>query len=195
MTSRFHMPSSFRVPAFFRPRRSFHRLRSFHLSPAEATANVRLATRQATMGGTESQSATKKIRPIPANLVIPLRGSTIVTLAIMASLFFIISISFAFLGADVEDPYFKTTLNKVAESSPGVCSLSSYYVDQYFYIIDIQIVLIGESVDVDVDEPSITIRWSILACGQGYVLPESNGVHGSNVCGLPSLPLRIFVDK
>jgi hypothetical protein len=58
-----------------------------------------------------------------------------------------------------------------------------------------QIVLFGESVDVDVDEPSITIRWSILACGQGFVLPESTGTHGSNVCGLPSSSLKIFVDK
>ena len=58
-----------------------------------------------------------------------------------------------------------------------------------------QIVLIGESVDVDVDEPSITIRWSILACGPGYVLPESSGIHGSDSCGLPTFPILIFVDK
>ncbi|KAF9445391.1 hypothetical protein P691DRAFT_777608 [Macrolepiota fuliginosa MF-IS2] len=175
MTNQFQVPSSFRVPAFLRPRRSFHRLRSFHLSPAEAAASSRLATTQ-TMGGAESQSTNQKIQHPPANLVIPLRGSTIVTLAIIASLFFIMSISFAFLGADVEDPYFKMALDKVAESSPGI-------------------VLIGDSVDVDIDEPSVTVRWSILACGQGYVLPESTGVHGSNVCGLPSLPLRIFVDN
>jgi len=56
-------------------------------------------------------------------------------------------------------------------------------------------VLIGESVDVDVDEPSITIRWSILACGPGYVLPESSGIHGSDSCGLPPFPILIFVDK
>ena len=55
--------------------------------------------------------------------------------------------------------------------------------------------LIGESIDIDVDEPLITIRWSILACGPEYVLPESSGIHGSNNCGLPSLPVLIFVDK
>lgn len=118
---RFNMPSSFRVPALFRSRRSFNRLRSFHLSPVEAAANLRLATVQASMGGTNSLSIRKKSHPIPANLVIPLRGSTIVTMAIMASLFFIISISLAFLGGDIEDPYFKTTLDHVAETSPGVC--------------------------------------------------------------------------
>jgi hypothetical protein len=59
----------------------------------------------------------------------------------------------------------------------------------------LQIVLFGESVDVDVDEPSITIRWSILACGQSFVLPESTGSHGSKVCGLPSTSLKIYVDK
>lgn len=116
------MPSSFRVPALFRSRRSFHRLRSFHLSPAEVAANSRLTALQATMGGTNSHSIgnLNKLRPLPANLMIPLRGSTIVTLGIIASLFFIISISFAFLGADIEDPYFRSTLNEVAETSPGV---------------------------------------------------------------------------
>lgn len=167
------MPSTFRVPGLFRSRSSLRRLRSFHLSPE---ANARLAALQATMGGTSSQLSNTISRPTPANLVIPLRGSTIVTLAIIASLFFIMSISFAFLGADVEDPYFKNMLNNVASNSPGI-------------------VLIGESVDVDVDEPSITIRWSILACGSDYVLPESTGVHGSIVCGLPSKALYIFVDN
>ncbi|KXN81758.1 hypothetical protein AN958_03684 [Leucoagaricus sp. SymC.cos] len=178
MTSRLRMPSSFRVAAFFRTRRSFNHLRSFHLSPTEAATNLRLASPHVNNAGAkhENLSLSKDLRPVPANLVIPLKGSTLVTIAIIASLIFIISISFAFLGADVEDPYFRATLDRVAETSPGI-------------------VLLGESVDVDVDEPSITIRWSILACGQDYVLPESNGVHGSLGCGLPSLPLRVFVDK
>ncbi|TFK40790.1 hypothetical protein BDQ12DRAFT_467407 [Crucibulum laeve] len=177
--------SSFRIPAFLRPRRSFYRLRSFHLSPEEAAAHVKEATPQVPMGDTTSHSLTRSretVRPRrlsslrPANLVIPLRGSTIVTLAIISSLFFIMSISFAFIGADVDEPFFKHTLDDVATNSPGI-------------------VLIGESVDVDVDEPSITIRWSILGCGDGFVLAGSEGVHGSNTCGLPSSPLYIFVDN
>jgi hypothetical protein len=58
----------------------------------------------------------------------------------------------------------------------------------------VQIVLLGENVDIDVDEPSVGIRWSILACGKDYVLPGSMGVHGSEVCGLPAFPMLIFVD-
>ncbi|KAF9013275.1 hypothetical protein BDQ17DRAFT_1419434 [Cyathus striatus] len=68
------------------------------------------------------------------------------------------------------------TLDDVATTSPGI-------------------VLVGESVDVDVDEPSITIRWSILGCGDGFVLSGSEGVHGSKTCGLPADPLYIFVDN
>ena len=56
-------------------------------------------------------------------------------------------------------------------------------------------VLIGESVDVDVDEPSITIRWSILACGDDFILPGSGGAHNVKACGLPDTPLNIFVDS
>lgn len=58
-----------------------------------------------------------------------------------------------------------------------------------------QLVLLGENVDVDVDEPSLTVRWSILMCGQNNYLPGSSGVHGSPFCGLPNFPLNIFVDK
>lgn len=53
----------------------------------------------------------------------------------------------------------------------------------------------GESVDVDVDEPSLTIRWSILACGDDVILPGSAGSHGSALCGLPAKALYIYVDK
>ena len=58
-----------------------------------------------------------------------------------------------------------------------------------------QIVLVGENVDIDVDEPSITIRWSILGCGASFVLSGSEGVHGSSACGIPSLALNVFVDE
>ena len=55
--------------------------------------------------------------------------------------------------------------------------------------------LLGENVDVDVDEPSIGIRWSVLGCGDGYVLNGSAGVHESDSCGLPAMYLQIHVDK
>lgn len=57
-----------------------------------------------------------------------------------------------------------------------------------------KIVLFGESVDVDVDEPSVTIRWTIIGCGQDFVLQGSEGSHGTNQCGLPPMALKFFVD-
>lgn len=58
-----------------------------------------------------------------------------------------------------------------------------------------QIVLLGEDVDVDVDEPSISIRWAFVACGEAFLLPGSQGVHGSEACGLPGMPLDIYIDR
>lgn len=113
--------SSFR---FLRPRRSFHPLRSFHLSPTEPKV---MATSQAPRGGTKSPSQPDANNPIqsfpqltPSNLVIPLHGGTIIVLAMIASLFFIMSLSFAFIGADAGEPYFKRMLDTVAQTSPGV---------------------------------------------------------------------------
>lgn len=57
-----------------------------------------------------------------------------------------------------------------------------------------KIVLLGDDVDVDVDEPALTVRWSIIGCGQTYVLSGSEGTHGSQNCGLPAMPLHILVD-
>lgn len=54
--------------------------------------------------------------------------------------------------------------------------------------------LIGDNVDVDVDEPAVTVRWSLVACGETYVLPGSEGTHGSSSCGIPNVPLNIYVD-
>lgn len=84
--------------------------------------------------------------------------------------------SCAFWGDNEDEPYFKSILNEVALTNPGI-------------------VLLGENVDVDVDEPSIGIRWSVLGCGDGYILNGSAGVHESNSCGLPAMYLQIYVDN
>ncbi|KAJ2935491.1 hypothetical protein H1R20_g1603, partial [Candolleomyces eurysporus] len=91
-------------------------------------------------------------------------------------MFMVSALSLSFLGAEVGETYFMRTLNSVAIEDPGL-------------------VLVGESVDVDIDEPAVTIRWSILACGEGLVLPGSSGILGSKGCGLPVQPLQIFVDS
>lgn len=120
----------FRIPPFLRPHRPFNRLRSFHLTPAEASAQLELSKPQFPMGGTNSQSVTRSTtsfveediskQPQPSNISVPLPGSTIVLLALVASIFFVLSISLAFIGANVEEPNFKLMLNSISQTNPGV---------------------------------------------------------------------------
>ncbi|KAJ3830766.1 hypothetical protein EV361DRAFT_968466 [Lentinula raphanica] len=117
-------------------------------------------------------------RPIPAhtvNGIIPVPPIFYFGLAILCSVIFVLTIPSVFHGVTVQEPLFKGILDEVARTNPGI-------------------VLLGENVDIDVDEPSVTIRWSIVACGQNYMLHDSAGVQGSNLCGFPNLPLQIFVD-
>ncbi|KAL0069802.1 Glucosyltransferase-like protein [Marasmius tenuissimus] len=96
-------------------------------------------------------------------------------LMVIVSIIFVVALATTFRGVQLQKPYFKDVLDEVAKTDPGI-------------------VLLGENVDVDVDEPSITFRWSILACGQDFVLPNSTGIHDSDSCGLPAIALKIFVD-
>lgn len=48
---------------------------------------------------------------------------------------------------------------------------------------------------MDIDEPSVTIRWSVVACGDDFMLPGSAGVHGTQSCGLPDTAMYFFVDR
>ncbi|KAI0086473.1 hypothetical protein BDY19DRAFT_960057 [Irpex rosettiformis] len=106
--------------------------------------------------------------------VIPLGPVFIVGMAVVLSLFYIGALSFAFIGAE-DEAVFKDMLNDLARNDPGI-------------------LLIGDNVDVDVDEPAITVRWSLVACGQTYLLPGSEGTHGSSLCGIPNVPLNVYVD-
>lgn len=108
-------------------RRSFNRLRSFHLSPQEI--DNASPSPQAPASGTTLVQSTESLRknsvvsvtPLrPVNMSIPLRGSTIVILAVISSIFFIMAISMAFLGADEDEPFFQRTLDTVATTNPGV---------------------------------------------------------------------------
>ncbi|GLB38323.1 hypothetical protein LshimejAT787_0501880 [Lyophyllum shimeji] len=165
----YRMMFSFRSPTLFPPRRSFHRLRSFHLAPISA-----VQTCPGVFADTSSSTSMAKTPPIIPRS--PLRGSVITKLAVIASLVFICTISISFIGANVDEKSFELSLEKTADTAPGI-------------------VLLGENVDVDVDEPSITIRWSIIACGKDFILPGSAGIHRTTSCGLPSQPLYIFVDN
>ncbi|TFK64627.1 hypothetical protein BDN72DRAFT_774324 [Pluteus cervinus] len=162
----------FDTTAFFRPRHSFHRLRSFHLSPASFQTK---SQRSCTSLHSPQQDARTCITP--ANFSRPFPSSkALVVLGLFVSLVFISSISLAFLGSRREEPHFREVLNQLATESPGF-------------------VLFGENVDVDIDEPSVTIRWSVIACGQDFFLPSSVGAHGSELCGLPNSHLHIYVDS
>ncbi|KAH9922859.1 uncharacterized protein BXZ73DRAFT_51259 [Epithele typhae] len=120
--------------------------------------------------------AAKTYKPLTTKAgIIPLGPGFFVWISAILSLLFISCLSFAFIPDDDQRPAFGAELDDVAANSPGI-------------------VLIGDDVDVDIDEPALTIRWSIIACGDAYMLAGSAGTHGSNNCGLPAMPLHIFVD-
>ncbi|KAJ2913685.1 hypothetical protein MD484_g6725, partial [Candolleomyces efflorescens] len=177
----------FKLPSLSRSRsqHSFHRLRSFYLSPSKTEFGSSITSPTTTESSSDfskdgwlehkaSDSLTPPLASPTRNRA--LRGSTLVICAVVLSMFIVSALSLSFLGGGVGEKHFVRTLNSVAVDDPGL-------------------VLVGESVDVDVDEPSVTIRWSILACGEGLVLPGSTGILGSRVCGLPVQPLHIFVDS
>ncbi|KAL4075139.1 hypothetical protein V8B97DRAFT_1543791 [Scleroderma yunnanense] len=130
------------------------------------------------MGGTTpiSKRPHASTRPLSTGGIIRMTGCTLLSVSLIFSICFILALLCAFGGDDEDEPYFRSILNEVASTSPGI-------------------VLLGENVDVDVDEPSIGIRWSILGCGDGYVLDGSAGVHESGACGLPAMYLQIYVDN
>ncbi|KIP08115.1 hypothetical protein PHLGIDRAFT_56755, partial [Phlebiopsis gigantea 11061_1 CR5-6] len=98
----------------------------------------------------------------------------IVGIGVIMSLFFIGALSFAFIGGE-DEPVFQTTLDGLAKNSPGF-------------------LLIADNVDVDIDEPSVGLRWSLVGCGANFTLPGSEGTHGSSSCGIPNVPLNIYID-
>ncbi|CCL99705.1 uncharacterized protein FIBRA_01727 [Fibroporia radiculosa] len=108
--------------------------------------------------------------------ITPLGPAFLVGIAVVLSLLFISSIACAFVGSDADEPPFKGLLDGIAVNNPGI-------------------VLLGDNVDVDVDEPSVTIRWTVIGCGSAFVLAGSEGTHGSTACGLPSIPLNVYVDS
>ena len=56
--------------------------------------------------------------------------------------------------------------------------------------------LFGRDIDVDVDEPSVSIQWLVLACGQSIPTLPSDVIPKHNVanCGLPAISLEIYMD-
>jgi hypothetical protein len=56
-------------------------------------------------------------------------------------------------------------------------------------------VLVGDEVNIDIEERTVTIRWSLLGCGSSFILLGSKGLLGATTCGLPASPLDIFTDK
>lgn len=79
------------------------------------------AITHATMGSTTPYDHNKQPRRLIGHGgIIPLRITTILTLSVVFSVCFILVISFAFMGDDGDEPFFKKTLNDVAQNSPGV---------------------------------------------------------------------------
>ncbi|KAL0570031.1 hypothetical protein V5O48_011929 [Marasmius crinis-equi] len=175
-----NMPSF--LPTLSRPqlqdRRSFHRLRSLHLN-GNASAQPEAPQKHNTK--VLSIAANKANKKSALSIAVPRIDPEAIPpvfwlgLLVLASITFVFALASTFRGSQLAEPYFKHILDDVAGNNPGI-------------------VLVGENVDVDVDEPSITFRWSMLACGSDYVLPNSTGIHGSDSCGLPGIPLEIYVD-
>jgi hypothetical protein len=72
------------------------------------------------MGSTTPSEQSKRPRLAGHAGIIPLRISTILTISVLFSLFFITAMSFAFMGDEGDEPHFKKTLNDVAQNTPGV---------------------------------------------------------------------------
>ncbi|KDQ62359.1 hypothetical protein JAAARDRAFT_189688 [Jaapia argillacea MUCL 33604] len=132
----------------------------------------------ATTRGTKSRGTRPptKGRPTSHLGVVPYGVTAIMVLSILFSLLFIACISLAFVSPKDDDLAFKIALDEVvAKNASGI-------------------VLVGDDVDVDVDEPSVSISWSIIGCGSGYVLAGTEGIYGCDGCGLSAVALQIFVD-
>lgn len=169
------------------------RLRSLHLRPADDVEKAQAPSASTprrmsflphfSFGSPTLRDPFRSSFPLPSSFPLassfhlPQRPTTrLVWMTVAASITFILVVCLAFVGGDIEQPYLKHVLDDAAKNDPGL-------------------VLIGESVDIDVDEPSITIRWSILGCGSEYMRPGSGGQHGSRMCGLLNEPVHIFVDS
>ncbi|KAL5482760.1 hypothetical protein ACEPAI_9354 [Sanghuangporus weigelae] len=113
-------------------------------------------------------------RPFTRLTVAPLGSGFFVVIAVLFSLLFIFSASLAFANHDAA-PRFRDILNTLSAQQSGIT-------------------ILGENVDVDVDEPSVTIRWSVLGCGTSFFLSGSPTLHDSKACGLPAIPLEVFLE-
>lgn len=117
------------------PRRSFAKLRSFHLphTTTPGTLEEQLAVPQGpalAVGVTATTAEEPKkctltlrrlsLQILPKNGVIPMPPIFVLALCIVTSLLFIITLSCVFRGAHFEQPYFKSMLDDVAVSTPGV---------------------------------------------------------------------------
>jgi len=97
-------------------------------------------------------------------------------LGLLFSVLFIVCVSLAFVGGRKEDLIFRADLDSIAHEGGGI-------------------VFIAENVDIDVDEPAVTVRWSILACGDEFTLSGTHGIHGSDLCGVPSIALHVYLNQ
>ncbi|KZT42653.1 hypothetical protein SISSUDRAFT_1041269 [Sistotremastrum suecicum HHB10207 ss-3] len=54
--------------------------------------------------------------------------------------------------------------------------------------------IIGESIDADVEEPSITVTWALLGCGQDFVWNNATILTTGASCGMLAMKAAVFVD-
>lgn len=119
-------------------------------------------------------------------------GGLLVLIATLFSFLSIISTILVFANPKAL-PDFADALNQLVGSESGVRAIMKARIK--YSSSHTQIVLVGEDVDVDVDEPSVTIRWSILGCGQGFMLSNSPPLYSTQSCGPPSIQLSIYGER
>ncbi len=99
------------------------------------TTSSTYSARQASSGGTKTgknkqvtddSKVTRSRKIVTRAGVIPLGPTFLIIIAFTFSVFFIASISFAFVGAE-DEPTFKGLLEDIAHNNPGVSRCHPYY--------------------------------------------------------------------
>ena len=120
-------------------------------------------------------------------------GGLLILIATLFSFLSIISTILAFANPNVL-PDFVDSLNQLVGSHSGVRLILGLAKKDITHLMP-QVVLVGENVDVDVDEPSVTIRWSVIGCGQDFKLLNSPPLFSTQTCGAPSTQLSIYGER
>lgn len=78
------------------------------------------------MGGTtliDKRARPSGVGSFSTGGIIQMSGCTLLCVSLIFSLCFILAVSCAFWGDNEDEPYFKSILNEIALTNPGVCTM------------------------------------------------------------------------